>query len=405
MRKFWLVVKHEYQNRVRKKSFVIGTLLIPIFFGVIIAVTIFIIEREANNKPLGYIDHAGILVKEVTPDVVDDEDRIEMVGFPNQETAIEALENGEIQAIQVLPSDFLETQEVELYYWDKYPDQSVLNDFDDFIRANLLPEGTNTIQTRIIDGIDLTLKSADGSRTFDEHGGFITFLFPIAVAMFIIFASMGASGYFLQVLTDEKENRTMEITITSISPWQLIGGKSVALISVALTQITIWFSTVYIALIFVARIFPEIQSIEFPWELMLVFITFFIPSFALMGGIMTAIGGAVTELQEGQQIAGILNLLFTFPLFLTALVIANPNNPILVFFSFWPTTSLVMITLRWGLTVIPTWQIIISWLILVITGCITIWAASRIFRFGMLRYGKRLSLKAVLGAIRSVDIP
>jgi ABC-2 type transport system permease protein len=138
---------------------------------------------------------------------------------------------------------------------------------------------------------------------------------------------------------------------------------------------------------------------------MLVFITFFIPSFVLMGGIMTAIGGAVTELQEGQQIAGILNLLFTFPLFLTALVIANPNNPILVFFSFWPTSSLVMITLRWGLTVIPTWQIITSWLILVITGCITIWTASRIFRFGMLRYGKRLSISAVLGAIRSVDKP
>jgi ABC-2 type transport system permease protein len=405
MRKFWLVVKHEYQNRVRKRSFVVGTLLIPLFLGVIIAVTILIIEREANNTPLGYVDHSGILAKGLVPRGEVDEEVIEMIGFSNKETAIEALENGDIQAFQVLPSDYLETQKVELYYWDEYPDQSVLDDFDDFIRANLLPEGTNTIQTRIIDGINLTLQSADGTRTFDESGGFVTILFPIAVAMFIIFAAMGASGYFLQVITDEKENRTMEITITSISPWQLIGGKSIALIAVALTQITIWFSTVYLAIIFIARIFPEIQSIEFPWELLLVFITFFIPTFALMGGIMTAIGGVVTELQEGQQIAGILNLLFTFPLFLTALVIANPNNPFLVFFSFWPTTSLVMITLRWGLTVIPIWQIILSWLILVITGCVTIWAASRIFRFGMLRYGKRLSLKAVVEAVRSVGTP
>ena len=63
---------------------------------------------------------------------------------------------------------------------------------------------------------------------------------------------------------------------------------------------------------------------------------------------MAAIGGAVTELQEGQQIAGILNLLFTFPLFLTALVFANPDSPWLIFLSFWPTTSFLTITFVGG---------------------------------------------------------
>ncbi len=404
MRKFLLVVKQEYRVRVGKKSFVISTLLIPLIFAAIIAVTIFIVEKDVNKNPLGYVDNSGILEKEFFPTREDGEALITMVKFSNQDNALDALKKGEIQAILVLSSDFLVTQEVDLYYWEEYPDQSVLKDFNDFIRANLLPEGPNRIQTRIINGIDLTLQSADGSRTFDENYGFIAILFPMAVAIFFIFATMSASGYFLQVITDEKENRTMEITITSISPWQLIGGKSVGLIMVALTQISIWLATIYLALIFTPRIFPEFTEIKLPWDILLVFILFFVPSFMLIGGIMTAIGGAVTELQEGQQIAGILNLLFTFPLFLTALVIADPNSPFLVFLSFWPTTSFLMITLRWGLTVIPSWHILISWFILVLTGGITIWCASRIFRYGMLRYGKRLSLKAVIDAVRSPEI-
>jgi ABC-2 type transport system permease protein len=404
MRKFWLVAKQEYLKRVRKKSFIAGTLLFPIIFGIIIAVTIFIIERDKNTKPLGYVDHSGVLARGLLPELEDDEEMIAMVAYPNQDVALTALEAGEIQAFQVIPENYLESHKVDLYYWEEYPDRSVLDEFNDFMRENLLPAESGEIQKRIIEGVNLTLQSADGTRKFNQESGFITVLFPMAVAMFFIFAEMGASGYFLQAITDEKENRTMEIAITSISPLQLIGGKSMGLIAVALTQITIWLTTIVITLMLAAQIFPELQGLELPWEILLVFIFFFVPTYALIGGIMTAIGGAVTELQEGQQISGILSLLFTFPLFLTAQVLADPNSSFLIFLSYWPTTSFLMITLRWGLTIIPIWQIILSWFILVFSGALIVWIASRIFRLGMLRYGKRLSLKAVIGAVRSLDI-
>jgi ABC-2 type transport system permease protein len=226
--------------------------------------------------------------------------------------------------------------------------------------------------------------------------GFIAILFPMVVALFFFFSVMGASGYFLQAITDEKENRTMEIAITSVSPWQLISGKSVGLLSVALSQVTIWLISIIVAWFTAVQTFPELRDVKLPWDIFLVFVIFFVPSFALIGGIMTAIGGAVTELQEGQQISGILNLFFTFPLFLSSLIVANPNSPILTFLSYWPTTSFLTITLRWGFTVIPWWQVVLSWLILIATATATIWAASRIFRFGMLRYGQRLSLKNIL---------
>lgn len=401
MLKLWLVAKQEYLKRVAKKSFIIGTLLIPILLGVIVGVTIFIIERDKNIQPFGIVDHSGLFESTSGPVQFKNDEDIELIAFQAEEGARSALEAGEIQAYHVIPENYLESQKVDLYYWDEYPDTSVLSTFDDYVRATLLPEGPDEIQNRIIEGTNLTLRSADGKRNFNQEIGFVAIIFPIAVAMFFFFAVMGASGYFLQAITDEKENRTMEIAITSLSPWQLISGKSLGLIAVALTQIIIWLVSIAIAWIVALRVFPEIQGVKLPWDILLVFLFFFLPSFVLVSSIMAAIGGMVTELQEGQQISGILNLLFTFPLFLTALVFADPNSPLLVFLSFWPTTSLLTITLRWGFTIIPFWQIVISWLILVGSGLISIWVASRIFRIGMLRYGQRLSLKAVIAAVQS----
>jgi ABC-2 type transport system permease protein len=404
MRKLWFVIQHEYKKRVVKKSFLIGTLLLPIIFGIIIAVTVYIVENDKNTSPLGYVDHSGLLSQGLLPDIEDGEERIQFRAFKSYDQALIALEDGEIQAFHLIPENYLETGKVDFYYWDEYPDQSILVEFNNFIRANLVSGKFDDVQTRIIEGINLTLQSADGTRKFNEESGIVGILFPMAVAIFFIFAVMGASGYFLQAITDEKENRTMEIVITSISSWKLIGGKSLGLISVAFTQILIWVTSVILFLMFAPEITPDIQGSVIPWDVLIVFILFFIPSFALIGGLMIAIGGAVSDLQEGQQIAGILNLLFTFPLFLTALVIADPNSPLLIFLSFWPTTSFLMITLRWSLTIIPHWQIIISWLLLVFTGILINWAAARIFRLGMLRYGKRLSLKSVFHAIRYLEI-
>lgn len=402
MRKIWLVAKSEYLKRVAKRSFLLGTFLIPIIFAIIIVLTIFIIERDKNTAPLGYIDRSGVLL-DPRNSKLNHENLIELIPYNDREPALTALESGEIQALYIISEDFLESSKLELYYWDEYPDQSVQKQFNDVIRESILPDGPDPIQTRIIEDFDLTLRSIDGKRQFDEEVGFIVIIFPLAVAMFFFFSVMSASGYFLQAITDEKENRTMEIIITSLSPGQLMSGKSLGLIGVAFSQIIIWLLSTVIAWFVAQNMFPEIQGVDLPWDILFVFILFFIPSFILIGGTMTAIGSAVTELQEGQQIAGVLNLLFTFPLFLSALAFADPNSPLLVLMSFWPTTSFLTITIRWGLTVIPFWQIISSWLILVLTGAIMICASARIFRVGMLQYGQRLTTKSVILSLRSKE--
>jgi len=393
LNKLLLVARFEYLKRVGKKSFIIGTSLIPVLFGLIIGVTVLIIERNKNTTPVGLVDNSGIIVESSVQD--SDEDMIKFIPFQNYNSANNALREGDIQGFFVIPEAYPDELEVDLYYLDEYPDTDILSDFDSLIRSNILPDGPDQLQSRIIEGSNLTVYSADGRRKFDNEFGIIAIIFPFIVAMFFIFSVMGASGYFLQSVTDEKENRTMEIMITSISPWQLISGKSLGLIGVALTQLTIWLLSLLTAWGVALRIFPELQGVKLPLDILILFILFFLPSFALISAMMAAIGGIVTELQQGQQIAGILNLLFTFPFFLSSVVFANPNSPLLIFLSYWPTTSFLTITLRWGLAIIPIWQILVSWFILFLSVIATVWIASRIFRFGMLNYGQRLSFKSI----------
>jgi ABC-2 type transport system permease protein len=95
-----------------------------------------------------------------------------------------------------------------------------------------------------------------------------------------------------------------------------------------------------------------------------------------------------------------LNFLFILPLLLTVVIIQNPAQPLVVFLSLFPTTSFLTISLRWGLGAVPAWQLVVSWLLLVATVVAMIWAAARVFRVGMLRYGQPLSLKAAVRAVQ-----
>ena len=398
MHKFWLVAKQEYRNRTFQRSFIIGTLIIPVMIAIVIGVTILIIAQEMDDRPFGYVDYSGTLSKATMPQ--NEKETVDIIAFPDIASAESALYAEEIQGFHILPEDYLDTLFVDLYYLEEAPASRVLRDFDDYVRANIISDSPTAGQVRLMEGTELTVRSMNGSREFQDNGsGVITVILPFAIAMFFLFAIMGASGYFLQVVTDEKENRTMEIMVTSISPLQLIGGKSVALVAVGLTQLGIWVASIAIAWIFAKNFFEELQSVQLPWDVLIILAIFFIPSYAIIAGLMICIGSIVSELQEGQQISGVFNLLFTFPVFFAALVFANPNSPLMVFLSFWPTTSLITLIMRWGFTIIPWWQIALSWTICSITALAILWLATRLFRIGMLRYGQRITLKTAFNAI------
>ncbi len=401
MRELWLVAKREYLARIRQRSFLLGILAIPLLLVVSAGVAIVVSQGSGpKDLPLGYVDQSGVLAPAVTPSPEKGAKPVELRSFADPATAQAALEAGEIQAYYVLPPDYLQTRKVNIYYLDKFPGTTVQDQFRQFIRANLLVGQPLGERSWAQEGPTLDIRSADGSRNWSPSN-IGNILLPYLIGFFFFFATMGVSGYMLEAVTDEKENRTIEILTTSMTPEQLIGGKAIGLMGVALTQMIIWVGVAVVALLIAGPLVPFLGNLQVPWQMLVVALLYFLPSFALVSGLMLAIGGAVTDFRQGQQVSGVLNMLFVLPMLCSVLVFINPDNAALVGLTLFPTTSMVTILLRWGFTVIPLWQLVAGWVVLVASAGLSIWAAARIFRLGMLRYGQNLNLREALAGLRA----
>lgn len=401
MRNFWLVAKHEYRRMVVRRGFVIGTIAIPLGIVMLVALGILVETLSENKLPLGYVDKAGILDDSPSPPLPDTAVHIQVRSFPNEEAALTALEGEEIQAFFVFPPDYPQTLQTHLYYLAKPPSDDTWDEFNDFVRLSLVSTLPDEIQARLLEGPSITVQDIVNGREFSNND-VINIILPLAASFLFLIATMSAASYMLRVVADEKENRTMEIMVTSLAPGQLIGGKAAGLLGVTLTQLFIYIMAVVVGLKTGVGFVPASQQATVPWAYLGVIALFFLPAYALISAVMVAIGGAVTEMQQGQQVAAILNLFFLLPLFLTPVIFNNPAHPAVVFFTLFPATAFLTISLRWGLGTIPAWQLGLSWVLLVASVLLTVWAAARVFRAGMLRYGQPLSLKAVAVAIRRI---
>ena len=137
MRNLWLIAKHEYRGTVFKRAFTLVTLAIPLGMAVVIALAIFVGMSGENNLPVGYVDQADILDVN-RQSTASTPTGIEMRAFPDEEAALAALEREQIQAFFVLPSDYPNTLQTDLYYLEEPPSNDVWGDFDNFVRVNLV---------------------------------------------------------------------------------------------------------------------------------------------------------------------------------------------------------------------------------------------------------------------------
>jgi len=397
MRNFWLVAKHEYRHTVVRRGFLIMIIAIPLGMAALIALAILVESMGADTRPVGYVDYSGTLDAGLLANLPEDSTQIH--SFPDEEVGLAALEGEEIQALFVLPAEYPQNLRSDLYYLEEPPDGDAWSDFDGFVRINLLSAMPEEMQELLLEGPDITVYDLASNRKFSE-ASIINVVMPFVATFFFVFATMSGAGYMLSVVAGEKENRTIEVMVTSVTPGQLIGGKAVGLLAASLTQLAIYVVVAVIGLIVAAQYVPEIQQLEIPWLYLGIMVLFFLPTYALISAVMIAVGAAVTELQQGQQLAGLLNLLFMLPLFLLILLFKDPGGPLMVFFTLFPTSSFLTISLRWGLGTVPLWQVGVAWVLLVATTVFMIWAAARVFRAGMLRYGQPLNLKSAVAAIR-----
>jgi ABC-2 type transport system permease protein len=397
MTKIWQVIKYEYTRHVFRKRFLVILLSLPVAVIALVLLSYIIASFAIDTTPVGYIDPAGMVDESL---IVDENGSvfdpvISFIPYPDEARALEALESGEIQAYFTLPDDYPESQDVQLTY-NEEPDGMVQDQFTGIIQNNLVAAENLSpeVDERLQEGSLITFIALDGSREVRQDQWFLILTPFIAGVMFIIVV-MSNGGYLLQAVVEEKENRTMEIVITSVSPGQLMTGKIIGNIAVGLTQLIIWLIFLWIGLSISGNIWPILKDFSLPTNYLLVMLLVMLPAFVMVAALMAAIGSTMTEMREAQQVSGMFSLSITIPFYLSTVIMENPNGTLAMILSFFPLSAPITILMRMAFTVVPTWQLALNIAILVLFAIFSIWFAGKAFRMGMLLYGKKLPLKDV----------
>lgn len=395
MSKFWLIFTNEYKKHVLRKRFLFAILSMPIFIGVIVLVGFLSVWIQFDKTPVGYIDSYKVLkTHDAVPQKVDTFfPTVEFINYTDETTAKVDLESHKIQAYFVITENYLSNGQVDLIKGQK-AGSNIEDDFSNFMRYNLLAGKPEQIVTRLTSGNDLIIRSADGSREL-AASNWMAIMLPFLAGILFIIAVNISGGYLLQAVVEEKENRTMEILITSVSPTELMAGKVVGNLLVGLTELVIWIVIALIALKFVPQWIPIGQSIDIDPSFILLLVGTFLPAFVMIAAAMGAIGATATEAREAQQVAGLFTLPIVIPFWFVTPIMFNPNGALATGLSMFPLTAPIALPLRAVFTNVPAWQIAITILVLCALAVFSVWLAGRVFRLGMLRYGKKVSFKEV----------
>ena len=395
MKKFWLVFLNEYKKHVFRKRFLFAILSMPIFVGFIVLVGYVSVRLQFNGTPVGYVDTYKILNNPQPVPVEKDSffPPVQIIQYSDETSARANLENKKIQAYFTIPQNYLSSGEVTLIE-DKKAGSNIQDDFGAFLKYNLLVGKPEAVVNRITQGTNLIIRSADGSREMASDNWLVIFLPMLSGILFIIAVNI-SGGYLLQAVVEEKENRTMEIIITSVSPTQLMAGKVVADLLVGLTELAIWILFTIIGLRFVPQWIAVGQSVQIQGSFILLLVATFLPAFVMVAAAMGAIGATATEAREAQQIASFFTLPIVVPFWFVSAIMFNPNGALAVGMSMFPLTAPIALPLRAVFTNIPVWQIAITIGLLCSLAAFSVWLAGRVFRLGMLRYGKKLTFKEI----------
>ena len=391
MSRFWLVAVNEYERNVFKRSFILALLGVPLMIGGNVGIGWYMESRGVNHLPVGYVDHAGVLADPVPVPISGSREPVTFALFESESEARAALDSGAVQAYYVVSADYHDTRDVGLFY-AKEPGRNATRQWYDWLQINLLRDQRPEIARRAaLIGEGLIVRSLDGRRELPGGGPTFGILAPLLIGVAIVFLLLMSAGHLMQAVVDEKENRTMEVLMTSASPAELITGKVLGIVGVGLTQLATW-AAVAVLFVLGARSagIAWLQDTHLDWGGIATTLALGMPTYVLASALMAAIGATVASAQEGQSVAAILLLLFGIPLFLSWLIVQSPHALVPTVLTLLPFTALPTVILRNIFASVPLWQGVVSAGLQMTYALGALWVAGRAFRLGTLRYGQRL---------------
>jgi ABC-2 type transport system permease protein len=403
MNKTFLVFKHEFITTLRRTGFIVMTLIVPLIgiLGVVIAQIISgSTGAEAKVTSVGYVDEIGGFTGYT------EQGDIKLIPYNSVDDADKALAGAAVKGYFVIGQDYIDHSLVNMFTLEKQLEAppEIVDAMKRFLNGNLLSGKVSEQSIALVNsplGVATTRLDITGEVS-SEQGGFANLLIPTIFAILLVLSISFSSGYLLAGLGDEKENRLIEVLLSSVSTNQLIIGKVLGLGAAGLIQIIIWVICAPILLnVASISIGGFLSALQISPAFLALCVVYFILGYLLNAIIMCAIGAISSSTREGQQLAPIFTLLGVCPLWFSSAIILYPDNPAFTVLTIFPFTAPVTLMLRMGATAVPTWEIIVS--ILVLTGSVVggLFLTAKVVRTFLLMYGKRPSLGEIVRAMRA----
>lgn len=408
MNKILIVIRREYLRRVNKKSFILLTILLPVLMVGIVAVPIWLGSISSDEQQtVAIVDDTQQYAQAFldTPDYHFIRATSPEEQFKNEDSEVEAV-------ICIRPSDQPNMPDVKIYSRQEVQGM-LLNTVKQTVNAivqqkKLEASGVENLEQILADlsqPVDIsTYKwTEDGAQQSSNTGiAMISgFLLTFLIYLFVItYGSM-----VMQSVIEEKTGRIVEIMVSSVRPFQLMMGKIIGIMLVGLTQMAIW--GVFLALFLslggqikgisgsdIADMFAAVQGLPLA-EMGTMFLLMFLGGFLLYASFFAAVGASVNEQEDSSQFVMPVMLVMIFAIYAAMAAMENTNGPLAFWASIFPLTSpvVMMVRLPFG---VPLWQELLSLALLFATSVLMVGIGAKIYRIGILMYGKKPSLKEII---------
>lgn len=427
MNNLLLVIRREFSVRVRKKSFILLTLLTPLLFAALMFVPMWFASiKDGTQKAVGVADKTGLYLRHFK-----NSPAYRFVSVPDGRDKKLYADDSPYEAVIVISGRLADTPKAVTVYSRNEVPSGLLSDikgtFNDCVRQEKLQDAGIPNLDKVIEDVQTTVDvatmkyNAEGEASVSNSDVAVAAGFVTTFLIYLFVMTYGA--VVMQSVMEEKTNRIVELIVSSVKPFQLMLGKIIGVALVGIVQIVIWGALIAALLAIggaamgltaadmsqaaattgenanmVHEVFTALFNLPLA-ELAICFALYFIGGYLLFASIFAAIGAAVNEPEDSSQFMMPIMMVMTFGLYAAIGSVDNADGPLAVWASFIPLTSPMTMMVRIPFHV-PLWQEIVSLALLYSTALTLIWLSGRIYRVGILMYGKKPTLREMVRWIR-----
>jgi len=413
MRNILLIAKREFLEQIRGRAFKISTILVPVLIAAMLGFSHFMDQKAGKGKHIAIFAQDVSLANEVRQQLLDDKDaeyKVDVTAPATDEQRAEGKTQVQNKSIDGLLSiDNSSPDRISATYTSlsvaNVSDHGNLQDalnraaFDQrIVRKGITPAEADALLAPV--SIDSLQLNKDG-KTGKSNGGSVV----IKATMMLVMLSLPIMLYGLDMaraIIEEKTSRIFEVMLAIAKPSDLLAGKLLGVGSVGVTQIAIWVlaATIFMGSALAPELLTGSINIHFSWAEGVFFPIYFILGFALFSSIFSGLAATCETSQDLQKFMWVAIIPLYTAMGMLPVMINDPNSTWSIAASLFPLTSPYVMISRMGLATVPIWQIALSVIFLALTTWGVLWFSSRLYRVGILMYGKRATLPELLRWLR-----